>query len=426
MGLFRRLSGGLLRIGGALQDCCCRPQSPPPSYNCDCVSFLSDCDGGEADFLHSASLPYYGLATDLCPTSNFVFFKEDGFATGGFVGYDYYRSVGLEEITYPGYVRENGIVGTLEDLWIKSLESFNVFGQIGVICEAAQVINEGIGCYYIRARFGFRWQKTVDLSPTSSNVFRRDFDGGTVRLELKCQPADAREFKEKCCRDRLAPPPRLAIVADRNGLTVNGVLTPWEETFVYEYCVNQQFEGNTYTETEIPCVDPPWGDELYRDSLELVFNTESACDECDCEIDLSGRTVIFEGQSFSYGQGQDFSSYPVYIAEESPGLFKKIVYDDCDQDQQIIKVSEKTAIIYCLNVDGEDKWAVLLISECYERDACDLVSQRTRTVTWDGFFNCGGDGIPRGAPENTLNSDINSTTGYCNAALPPIPSITLT
>ena len=103
MGLFRRLSGGLLRIGGALQDCCCRPQSPPPSYNCFCVGYYSGCDGGEADFLHSASLPYYGLATDFC--SGNAAFKEDGFYTGGFRGYDLYRSVGLSEITYPGYAR---------------------------------------------------------------------------------------------------------------------------------------------------------------------------------------------------------------------------------------------------------------------------------------------------------------------------------
>lgn len=424
MGLFRSRSTGLLRLGGALRDCCCRPQGPPPSYGCRCPSFVSKCGGDEGNYDHVVSLPYYGYANDLCIDTPGFTYSDNSFSGSGFS----FFSVDLGRFSRDTDISGAGVNGSIEYQWFDgSGEGFSLFAYIEFYCGENRNLETGTTqrCLLVRSSLDVQWQNIVPVSPGVFNEYEIAFFGQhNTPLIFRCPPADARDNKTECCRDQLPPPAFLTIVASRDGLVVNGSNLGWETSSSTRRCEQVTYAGGGSSAVEIECDEPPWSDFLYRDSFELNLTTQGPCDECDCEADLSGRAVVFEGQSFSYGQGEDFSDGLVYLAEESPGFFKKIVYDDCNPEEQL-KVSEKTASVYCLNVDGEDKWAALLVSICYERDDCDLVSERARTTTWDGLFNCGPEGLPAGSPEITLSSDINGTTGECSAALPPIPSITL-
>lgn len=151
--------------------------------------------------------------------------------------------------------------------------------------------------------------------------------------------------------------------------------------------------------------------------------------QCDCKLDLTGRSVEFQGQEFTYGSRQTFSSDDGLIVwEESPtGTFRKIIYDNCDPSQRI-KTFEETAEVFCTNIDGTDFWAVQLIVQCFERDACFPPFDRSRTITWNGILECDFNGYPFGSSETEFASNIPSNpapTGSC-ISLPEIPSFSFT
>lgn len=151
--------------------------------------------------------------------------------------------------------------------------------------------------------------------------------------------------------------------------------------------------------------------------------------ECDCEADLTGRTVVFQEQTFTYGSGQTFNSDDGLIVweESRTGTFRKIIYDNCDPSQRI-KTFEETAEVFCTNIDGTDFWAVQLIVQCFERDACSPPFDRSRTITWNGILECDFNGYPFGSSETEFASNIPSNpapTGSC-ISLPEIPSFSFT
>ena len=422
MGLFRR-GTKLLRLGSGLRDCCCRPENPEECFCPDVCRYYFRY-GGDNVFSEKT------LIEPACLSPNQEQEREDVFegfsplqgtnpVTGnveeGFSSY----TLGAQKISQGG---DSGCVGP-------QFERTHTHLVAAVDNEYTRSVLESFAFIAPQIRYGQNITARVKPSPASSWAVDF-FIGSRVTLQTLFGYAvvvfDERRFVSidvpatcqknilfQCDIEPLVSRSHLnqdaAFAISGEGVTFDGVLHAWGIDIVVQNGTDWEVAG------EYP----------FDKALSLTLKGLNSCQpgDCDCELDLTGRTVVFEGQTFTYGSGQTFNSGDgLTVWEESPtGTFRKIIYDDCDPGQQI-KTFEETAQVFCTNIDGTDFWAVQLIVQCFERDACSPPFDRSRTITWDGILECSSDGYPSGSPETELASDLPSNpapTGTCD----PIPDM---
>jgi hypothetical protein len=155
---------------------------------------------------------------------------------------------------------------------------------------------------------------------------------------------------------------------------------------------------------------------------------------CYCNLDLTGRTVVFEGQAFTYGSLQQFISDDGFtIWEEGPsaGIFTRDDRRPCDGT---VSMRIRKAEVSCSTFDGVPRWFVYLDSECYERESggCSPTVTASKITLFDGAFSCDSSGYPLGsahsfsddnAPPDQIQENISGTLSANCDSENPIPSI---
>lgn len=464
MGLFRR-GTKLLRLGSGLRDCCCRPEKPEECWCPDLCSYYFIADGNssidasgcERSLLYTelencASVGDQAVCTSLLGITLNPSVKEhwyyfgSGSAIGlpeGFLGV--YKRIGFEGLVSSTPVPPVGFVPQPDDF---ERVGFGCDIRAGIKCDLS-VSGSPVWhfiCLYNSSVEKFVKERTPAPFPATGARFTNIETTQLSRLgQLSGEPTEASSIDEEaydgCEVDNLRTCELSGVFVNHlsdivasvstSGVSISGggfsQFFPWESTQNQTICtISDQSVSGTPIQVECPSPDPlglPDDESLYTMELQILKTT--SCQACDCELDLTGRTVVFEGQTFTYGSGQTFNSGDgLTVWEESPtGTFRKIIYDGCDPGQQI-KTFEETAQVFCTNIDGTDFWAVQLIVQCFERDACSPPFVRSRTITWDGILECGSDGYPLGSPETELASNLPSNpapTGTCDPT-PEMPS----
>jgi hypothetical protein len=209
-----------------------------------------------------------------------------------------------------------------------------------------------------------------------------------------------------------------------SGLSVNGTLYEWQDRPL------GIFEGAVIDNGSVTDLWKVPGDFPFEATVTLKRRDSCQPGICDCEVDLTGRTVVFKGKTFTYGSGDEFTSDDgSEFWEESPtGVFRKVTYDACDVSQQFIALEETAEIVCSESIEEGPFWAVLFTVVCRERDACGGAFDRSRATLFNGIFTCGSGGFPTGTPTVELANDSLSDpapTGDC-ASFPAAPSINFT
>jgi len=209
----------------------------------------------------------------------------------------------------------------------------------------------------------------------------------------------------------------------------------WTDVVTLPSCSLSEYYGFPRRTTYTPCDDFLT---VNTDHIqyEASFKKLSSCQpgDCDCEVDLTGSTVVFEGKTFTYGSLEEFVSEDGVTrwSETLAGVFVRVDYDTCDPSQFFI-ASTVTAEVFCITEDGQDYWAVALTRQCAERSVCQASTDAERTTQWSGFFDCAADGKPTGAAHALddgsqppdLDTDVTSggvLSGDC-VGDPAVPSI---
>jgi hypothetical protein len=213
----------------------------------------------------------------------------------------------------------------------------------------------------------------------------------------------------------------LELQVDGSGVTTNGVSYPWTVDFNIDRNIEQ-----ANVEDDFP---------FDRTIVATVLSKDSCQPgECDCEVDLTGRTVVFEGQAFTYGSLQQFISDDGFtIWEEGPsaGIFTRDDRRPCDGT---VSMRIRKAEVSCSTFDGVPRWFVYLDSECYEREsgACAPTVTASKITLYNGAFSCDSDGYPLGAahsftddtdPPDFDQENISGTPSVNCDVENPIPSI---
>jgi hypothetical protein len=475
MGLFRR-GTKLLRLGSGLRDCCCRPEQPEECWCPDpCVFYWSwggsrffpakeypldlPCDFGRigGEFYEADRRDSFGLIDgdlDAYSSASGNPGTIEGGTTFGVVGSS--LRVGnlggptFAEVGYGGsisgplsYAAEEEIFGRLSgyegSLGVgQAFYSWSSYIYIGCRNDANGVpqfllyafINTYIAAeQVIDYRFSGGFDTDADAVYDQRIIFNGFLaitgsdnitgDGVVLSLDSECTPASELQCNGPTrAMKRMISELQLSI--DSEGVYVNEQLFPWEvELF------GTPVDNRGLTELwKIDGQDPT--------GFSAILKMKDSCQpgDCDCEVDLTGRTVVFKGKTFTYGSGDEFTSDDgSEFWEESPtGVFRKVTYDACDVSQQFIALEETAEIICSETIEEGQFWAVFFTVECRERDACGGAFDRSRTTLFNGIFTCDSEGFPSGTPTVELANDELSDpapTGDC-ASFPAAPSINFT
>jgi hypothetical protein len=296
--------------------------------------------------------------------------------------------------------------------------------------------------YLIAAELSFARQVYVTVSdnPLNIEVHTADISYGLDLTEIYTRCESDSIDSDRCCNagpnyfSELRPPSIDATVSlDGVTVSVGGVSLnlPWTEVVTNSLIHRRCYRQVGRIETPIDCVEEyllPSSDSVGITTFGLVDT--AGCGPCECTADLTGRTVVFKGKTFTYGSGDEFTSDDgSEFWEESPtGVFRKVTYDACDVSQQFIALEETAEIICSETIEEGPFWAVLFTVVCRERDACGGAFDRSRATLFNGIFTCGSGGFPTGTPTVELANDSLSDpapTGDC-ASFPAAPSINFT
>lgn len=468
MGLFRR-AGKILKRGTGMRDCCCRPEQPEECFClADWCRYYWEITGNSngIDFVEGSPpecvnlfghQQNYNSLLDVDPRPSCYVDAPDSEVPFGLlqpIQFEFDGNVFIGRMDFTGkqraftqgrttYIAESDFyhVGPLSQ---EAVREYFIGGDGPIIEPSVCFTGAYSGDASVRLQCGVQ---------TGSRLI------ATARLDARLDATNSGK-----CRSQSTPWPSYVPIYGRY-LSVDIDLSPYtscqrnpnwlsyddgsedvrrihlDEDLVFEFSASGVTLNGTFHAFS-PYVPPggpsynPVIDNLIESGRTSIFpdytptftlKRKSTCrtGACDCTSVLTGRTVVFEGQTFTYGSGQTFNSGDgLTVWEESPtGTFRKIIYDDCDPGQQI-KTFEETAQVFCTNIDGTDFWAVQLVVQCLERDACSPPFDRSRTVTWDGILACDSDGYPLGSPETELASNIPSSpapTGTCDPT-PEMPS----
>jgi hypothetical protein len=215
----------------------------------------------------------------------------------------------------------------------------------------------------------------------------------------------------------------LVFSVGQDGVSINGTTYGWN----VEYPAEQDDTVAWQVEGEYP---------LSTGTAEFTLKRLDSCQPgvCDCDLDLTGRTVVFEGQTFTYGSLQQFiSDDGLTIWEEGPsaGRFTREDRRECDPT---VSMRIRTAEVFCSTFDGVPRWFVYLDSECYEREngGCAPTVTASKITLYNGAFSCDSDGYPLGAahsftddtdPPDLDGENITGTPSTNCDVENPIPSI---
>lgn len=438
MPLFRRGSQ-LLRLGNALRDCCCRPENPPQCFLPDMCRYYWEV----GDYI---TLPANTYATRCSP----LYFPGQVNRYVDSLPFGIVADTGLNEYNFsvgPSdffYVPETGEY-TRSMLIRISHRATGRTNEVDYVREVYPSSGSVMGARYttdlfinalwllkqkkIRIEAEFEQQVFVGPFPESEKAGFRRVHG---RFLATPQPS---EVEGVCIQNpnwfclpgqsfpRLHLGEDVVIDLEIAGITVNG-----------------SFNG--FTNSRFPDVDfgpPVWHHEdkyPFTQTVPFTLKGFGSCrsGDCDCEVDLTGRTVVFEGQTFTYGSLQQFTSDDgLTIWEEGPsaGTF---IRDDRRPCDGTVSMRIRKAEVSCSAFDGVPRWFVLLDSECYEREGggCAPTVTASKITLYNGAFSCDSEGYPLGAAhsftEDTDPPDLDqeniSGTPSANCDVEnPIPSI---
>jgi hypothetical protein len=470
MGLFRR-GTKLLRLGSGLRDCCCRPEQPEECWCPDLCSYYVTVDGQssldvsgcaptyktviasecqEFDQVEPACTDFNGTTTnpslaidryDLGISPNVDFFE----LPAGFVGArKLIRRVGVVyDIASPRQRKLTSYAGQLTVGFrcrvIDGQPRWQIFASINLSIED-EIIEPTPAPF---PATGLRFTTISTASIRSVKTFGErfvDIDYPLLNAELfsDCQIEDQRICDLSAGTYSVRHMPSLTVAVNLSEVTISTdigtQILSWPVTLDETVC-NISDQSVSGAPINVPCTDPepllfPESDFLSAMSLSVQKRDSCLSGDCDCEVDLTGRTVMFEGQEFTYGSLQQFTSDDgSEFWEESPtGVFRKVTYDACDVSQQFIALEETAEIICSETIEEGQFWAVFFTVECRERDACGGAFDRSRTTLFNGIFTCDSEGFPSGTPTVELANDQLSDpapTGDC-ASFPAAPSINFT
>ena len=407
MGLFRR-GTKLLKLGSGLRDCCCRPEKPEECWCPDWCRFSWYWPGMDVVSLTRTFKSVSCIQFDpKLESAFFGYFPDPPFA----------GAYGLIKADTPQQFRTGFIdIGTSDALFSPEETYFAInHGRTGDIEPFGNIF----GLPATRAGYGtflaFRlYCKKKDVLTESNALFlevtlrqevaasRLAFNASFIPLYIFWGTSEI-EIPSVCVNNQdlqcnepyvtaLQPEQNLEIELDQTGVTVNGNSSAWTP-----YLAAGLFTAN----------GDFWEVENEYPLATTVTLTVASCQAgpCDCNAVLSGIPVEFEGREFTYGAGDEFISDDgaTRWVESSPGLFYRYDYDPCDYSQQFV-ANQKTANVFCTNVDGQDYWAVVLTNECYERSSCVEGYDAARVVQWSGLFSCSEGGFPEGFPHSAYDA----------------------
>jgi hypothetical protein len=451
MGLFRR-GTKLLRLGGGLRDCCCRPEKPEECWCPDICRYYFDFGGTPrlsardipesptcvhgSQFSIERNLESYGLATIQPSQAHGVSFWSDGKylnlegtgVVGSPTGECYYLLFSYDS-GISGYTPQSEFTDQFDPQFAFSQQMFyQTFLQIaaypgpsffypdqppstwGVVVGLLQEV--------LLIKYGFG---SLATTLYKRSVFSR------VPVPASCI-ADSRY---ECVED--VAPRRLHTVSldaeltidPQNGVVFDGEIYGWQEAGAFPPDVDLG-----YTEWHVE------GEYPLSQNITVSLKSRPSCvsSPCDCDLDLTGRTVVFEGQTFTYGSLQQFISddgLTIWEEGQSAGRFTREDRRECDGT---VTMRTRTADVSCSTFDGVPRWFVYLDSDCYEREngGCDPTVTASKITLYNGAFSCDSDGYPLGAAhsftEDTDPPDLDqeniSGTPSANCDVEnPIPSI---
>jgi hypothetical protein len=407
MGLFRR-GTQLLKLGSGLRDCCCRPEKPEECWCPDWCRFSWYWPGMDVVSLTRTFKSVSCIQFDpKLESAFFGYFPDPPFA----------GAYGLIKADTPQQFRTGFIdIGTADALFSSEetyfafnhgrtgdIEPFgNIFGlpatRAGYItflafrlyCKKKDVLTESNALFL---EVTLRQEVVASRLAFNASFIPLYIFWGTSEIEI---PSVCVNNQDLQCNEpyvtALQPEQNLEIELDQTGVTVNGNSSAWTP-----YLAAGLFTAN----------GDSWEVENEYPLATTVTLTVASCQAapCDCNAVLSGIPVQFEGREFTYGAGDEFISDDgaTRWVESSPGLFYRYDYDPCDYSQQFV-ANQKTANVFCTNVDGQDYWAVVLTNECYERSSCGGGYDAARAVQWSGLFSCSEGGFPEGFPHSASDA----------------------
>lgn len=430
MGLFRR-GVKLLRLGDGLRNCCCRPENPE---ECWCPSLcryyfewsgtrrfpaetfiLEPCSPTYSYQEREQSLPEYGLCNygypNVAREQTSIFFDKR-FATGSPKPGDY---CGIMQLSFSH--RVTGLTAESEYL-------DGIFGGRDFAVGMQTQYSQTLSCFVApqkEAVFGYQDQPVGSWSVYfnyNSHVFVKPFfapgafvyntqKSALVFVPARCQNNSDYECDSLSSANRLHLDESVDFLISGNGVTFDGVLHEWEE-------VADPY--GTHTDDQ----SPEWivnGEYPFDENATLTIKMLPTCrpGNCDCAAALTGRKLVFEGKTFTYGSLEQFSSEDGLTTWEEflPGIFIRDDRRECDSTSI---VRRRKAEVACGVFEGTDRWYSLLTSECYERDPenCSPVITGSKVMLFSGAFACNDSGFPIGPPRSFLDPnnppDLDSQT----------------
>ena len=407
MGLFRR-GTQLLKLGSGLRDCCCRPEKPEECWCPDWCRFSWYWPGMDVvsltrtfksvsciQFDPKLDSAFFGYFPDPPFSGAYGLIKADTpqqFRTG-FIDIGTSDALFSPEETY--FAINHGRTGDIEPFGnIFGLPAtragYGTFLAFRLYCKKKDVLTESNALFL---EVTLRQEVAASRLAFNASFIPLYIFWGTSEIEI---PSVCVNNQDLQCNEpyvtALQPEQNLEIELDQTGVTVNGNSSAWTP-----YLAAGLFTAN----------GDSWEVENEYPLATTVTLTVASCQAapCDCNAVLSGIPVQFEGREFTYGAGDEFLSDDgaTRWVESSPGLFYRYDYDPCDYSQQFV-ANQKTANVFCTNVDGQDYWGVVLTNECYERSSCGGGYDAARTVQWSGLFSCSEGGFPEGFPHSASDA----------------------
>lgn len=460
MGLFRR-GTKLLRLGGGLRDCCCRPEKPEECWCPDpCMFYLS---WGGAEFF-----PPRDYAPDVCLGNQIAYEshdleKQDSYgmidgllqqfssASGnagpiqggttrgsfslsvvlGFIPYYTARS-SLVNVRYTGFATgplafeaEEEIfgilsgyqgslgVGSADYSWVYEVQIYCDFDENGVpqfFLFAFRYVEVTAG-QVVDYRFSGPFDTGADAVLDTEVIYRAyQYIGVRRETEIGSTPDRGLPIQlESECTPSLAlqcaqPVVRMKrMIGDvelsfaDEGVYINSHLIPWSDDFLFAI---PKIDNRSLTELWKPNGQDPT-------AFSAVIKRKETCDPppCDCSASIVGRRVLFEGREFTVGELDTILGTSIehdgqsYWEEVSTGSFRRTDFETCGDGSYVRRV--KQATVACSDFgDGVDRWYVILDHICYDRDQEECLPGFTasRERTWTGYFPCTQTGRPLGMP----------------------------
>ena len=436
MGLFRR-GTQLLRLGSGLRDCCCRPEKPEECWCPDTCRYYFEWGGSRrfpartlaeetcphpADFFAESIDEPYGLCYSAISTNQTTGDKT-WFWTGDIVGdcggMIFSIQQRLSGVAFKSDFTDAALDAEFNPYNPNVFYGFNLTAVVYTGMTGLPVFSDQPPNTWA-INFNTYTNVLIQVLFGRSEILFLEERNAVVYVPARCQ-ANAMYGCSQDGKSRLHLDENANFFISGDGVTFNGTLHEWAITTTHENQANDWRVEGEY----------PFGEEL---SLSIRGKATCQPGDCDCEADLTGSTVVFEGKTFTYGSLEEFVSEDGVTrwSETSAGFFVRVDYDTCDPSQ-FFPASTVTAAVFCITEDGQDYWGVALQRQCAERSVCQASTDAGRTTNWSGFFDCSSDGKPTGAAHALgdgsqppdLDTDVTSggvLSGDC-VGDPAVPSI---